>query len=368
MKNFLVIGLYPKESCPVFSLELATAIKNAGNKVYAIIPSNVENKNDWINTLTEENLIFLNMVKHNKFDKYLTVIKFILNHKKILSKISDIKFDVIFYTFFHRWNVLIMRYLQGGKHLLFVHDPLPHSDEKKNRLKLQKKQIKSMTGIILLSKQFISFCKEQYKLSDNEIFFMPHCLMNYGDGNNYTVYDSNYEVNFLFFGRITKYKGVGILIDAFKKLEKLNYSAHLSIVGGGNFLPYAEEFEQLHNAEIYNYYVNDDDIQDWFLKRNTVCVLPYLDATQSGVIAIAYEFATVVIASDTGGLREQLNEGDVGIFVEPNNSIALCKALEQACNDFDMLNAQSNRMREISKFLNWDFVVCKLLSEILQTD
>ena len=367
MRKVLVVALYPNESCPVFSLQLAKALSDNGCSVYAILPTDVVNKGEWIDNLSSEQICFIDIKKgkgwKGKVQKYTNIIKFTLFRKKFLRPILNIKFDIVFYTFFHRWNELLKKYINGKRNILFVHDPIPHSDENANRKNRQRKQIKKMESIIVLSKLFIPVCEQEYGLLPENILYMPHCLMNYG-GEKRVSFDRNKEINFLFFGRITSYKGLDVLIKAYQKLELLNVNAKLTIAGNGDFTPYAQEFSDLKNALLINKYIEDEEIREIFLQENTVCVLPYVDATQSGIILIAYEYGNPVIASDTGGLKEQLFDGEVGFFCDPNNIESLFDCMLQLVENRDMLSEQSHKMILVSAKLNWVYATNVLLESI----
>ena len=58
-----------------------------------------------------------------------------------------------------------------------------------------------------------------------------------------------------------------------------------------------------------------------------------MDATQSGVISLAHSFGCPVIASDTGGLKEQLNKGEIGLFCKIGNAKELCEKMFCLNND-----------------------------------
>ncbi len=367
MKKILVVALYPNESCPVFSLHFAKALLRNGCSVYAILPQNVINKEEWLETLSSDQICFIDNEKgkgwKGKIQKYSNIFKFILFRKKFLQSILKIKFDIVFYTFFHRWNALLKRYLFSKRHILFVHDPIPHSDEHANRKNRQKKQIKNMDAIIVLSKKFIPLCQSEFGLSVDKILYMPHCLMHYG-GDKRVQFDKNKEINFLFFGRITSYKGLDVLIKAYRKLEEFNTKVKLTIAGNGDFDSYMEEFSNLKNALLINRYIQDEEIKDIFLQENTICVLPYIDATQSGVIPIAYEYGNPVIASDTGGLKEQLFEGEVGIFCLPNDVESLFQKMFDVVNNTDLIFSQSEQMIHFSSKLNWEYATNVLLDTI----
>lgn len=52
--------------------------------------------------------------------------------------------------------------------------------------------------------------------------------------------------------------------------------------------------------------MEDEEVESIFSGENLVAVLPYLDATQSGVVLTAMDYGVPVIATDTGGLSEQI--------------------------------------------------------------
>jgi glycosyltransferase involved in cell wall biosynthesis len=137
----------------------------------------------------------------------------------------------------------------------------------------------------------------------------------------------------LFFARIEAYKGVGILIEAMRQMEALAQPASPSasapprvvIAGEGDVRPYAAE-RLPGNVEIRNRLIKDDEAIDLF-RNCSVVVLPYIDATQSALIASAYFFGKPVIITRTGALPEYVVEGETGWVIEPRNPQALAECL-----------------------------------------
>lgn len=62
-------------------------------------------------------------------------------------------------------------------------------------------------------------------------------------------------------------------------------------------------------------------------------VLPYLDATQSALIAAAYFFGKPVIVTRTGALPEYVADGATGWVIEPNQPTELARCLQAALNN-----------------------------------
>ncbi len=62
-------------------------------------------------------------------------------------------------------------------------------------------------------------------------------------------------------------------------------------------------------------------------------VLPYIEATQSGVVPIAYAHSKPVVATRTGGLPDSVEDGKTGFLVEPRNELALANAVIKLLQD-----------------------------------
>lgn len=366
MKNYLVVGLYPNEICPAFTLSLAKSLKIIGANVYAILPENIENIEEWEKEFDEDKLCFLKIEKKNFLDKYINVFLFLLLRKKYLGCLEKIHFDCVFFSFFHSWNSLIIKIIRSSCFASFLHDPKLHSGESSKREIRLVNQMKKMDKLIVLSEKFVEYTVKSYRKTPNDVIYMPLCLF-YGtrELKDVDIYlDDCAPVNFLFFGRITEYKGMQILIRAFKMLENDNQNAYLTIAGNGDFSPYQSEFKELKSTRLINRYISDDEIDTLFKQKNSVVVVPYLDATQSGVVSLAYSFGNPVIASDTGGLKEQLDNGKVGLFCEPGNSFELFTNMKKICENRQLLKSESYKMIKHSYNYDWKIATQKLLIDL----
>jgi len=136
----------------------------------------------------------------------------------------------------------------------------------------------------------------------------------------------------LYFGFIKPYKGVDHLIAAAPLLrERYGADLRLLIVGDvyGDAQPYRERIEAGGAADIIRFvdgYVPDDAVEDHFLAADLV-VLPYVSATQSGIVQIAYNYDRPVISTRVGGLPEVVLDGRTGFLVPPGEPAALAGAV-----------------------------------------
>lgn len=131
----------------------------------------------------------------------------------------------------------------------------------------------------------------------------------------------------LSFGRLLPYKGLDILAEA---LERLGPMPGLSIrvVGLG---PESSELKQLRaipNVTVENRWVPESELAQLLAWADAV-VLPYREASQSGVAALALGAGRHIIATRVGGLPEQLGNEPLAILCDPD-PVSLGEALQKA--------------------------------------
>lgn len=134
----------------------------------------------------------------------------------------------------------------------------------------------------------------------------------------------------LFFGYIRPYKGLKVLFEAMNILKnKINIK--LLVLGEfyENELPYKElisNYKLEDQILLKSEYIPNSEVGSYFSATDCV-VLPYLNATQSGIAQIAYYFNKPIIATNVGGLAEVVKNEYSGLVVEPNNPIKLSEAI-----------------------------------------
>ena len=125
----------------------------------------------------------------------------------------------------------------------------------------------------------------------------------------------------LFFGRILPYKGLDVLLAAFRSLDPARF--HLIIAGEGEVPALAAP-----NLEIDNRFVTDDRLPGFF-QRAHVVALPYHAASQSGVAQMAFAFGKPVVATRVGALPDIVHHEENGLLIAPGDAPALAAALER---------------------------------------
>ena len=132
----------------------------------------------------------------------------------------------------------------------------------------------------------------------------------------------------LFFGRIMAYKGLQYLLDAFEMLNESAPTCELVIAGKGP--GYDDVAGRLDSPMIKLYcdFVPDVEVARLFMQTDLV-VLPYTEASQSGILAIAAAFGRAVLVADVGELGEITRKTGMGLIVPPRDGQAIANAVSR---------------------------------------
>lgn len=161
----------------------------------------------------------------------------------------------------------------------------------------------------------------------------------------------------LFFGRIWPYKGLHVLLEALPLVTAQFPNVRLIIAGRGeNIDRYFPHGVDPDRYEIINCFVPLEDVAGLF-RRSTIAVLPYIEASQSGVAALAFAMGTPVIASYVGGLAEMIQDTEDGLLVPPGDASALARAIIRLLADPIMQDQiRSRATARCQTDLSWDSI------------
>ena len=107
----------------------------------------------------------------------------------------------------------------------------------------------------------------------------------------------------LHFGRLLPYKGLDLLADAMALLGERNFE--LRICGEGPHSAALSRLAAMPGVRVENRWFSDAELPE-LLSWAGALVLPYREASQSGVAAMAIAAGRQVLATNVGGLPEQL--------------------------------------------------------------
>jgi glycosyltransferase involved in cell wall biosynthesis len=146
----------------------------------------------------------------------------------------------------------------------------------------------------------------------------------------------------LFFGLLRPYKGLDVLLDAWKGIE----DAELWIVGMPRMDISSLRAAAKPSVHFVPRFVSDAELPGYF-RRADLVVLPYRESEQSGVLFTALAFGKPVLVSDVGGFAELAAAG-AARAVPPGDASALHGALVELLGDRAALAALAQRARALA--------------------
>ncbi len=284
---------------------------------------------------------------------------------KLLKFILDVNPDVIHFNnliYFNHFYLFLFR----SRVLISIHDPFPHSGEEDDAQSVISKiyrylNKKLVNKHLLYNDAMVDAYARSRGIAKNRIVTSrlgPYDYLRSIRGSFYTN-----KIDFLFFGRIQKYKGIDLLLEAFKIVLEKAPNAKLLIAGSGSFWFDLDSFSiSSDNLIIRNSFIPGPELAD-MIDAASVIVCPYRDATQSGVVMSAYAFCKPVVVTDVGALREVVEDGVTGLVVPPNDAQSLALAMLDfiygASSQFDWHASIHRHFYEQTG--SWDHIAKELL-------
>lgn len=286
----------------------------------------------------------------------------ILSFYNIVKAVNRIAPDIIHIQAVHPWPCFGLLFLRKYPLVVTIHDPKPHEGEKKIIWEMAKKLIMHFADRVIVHGEQLKKLTVSRGIRPAKIEVIPH-----GDYSFFTMFgkgDVTEEKNcILFFGRIRAYKGLDYLLKASNKVIAEIPDAKFIIAGRGSFEKYSGLINEHHrnNFEIYNKYIADEQVAELFQRSAVVC-LPYTDASQSGVVNIAYAFKKPVIVTNVGSIPEIVADGKTGLVIEPKDSNAIANAIIALLKNDDLRRSLGeNGLRKQREELSWGSIAKKTI-------
>jgi len=254
------------------------------------------------------------------------------------------------------WFNLIMPYVHKKyPFVTTVHDIDTHpGDKESEKFFFRDMAIRYSDRFIVHGNQLKQAFTMKYKIPHERVDIINHGV--------YSIYCSyarerveEEEPYVLFFGRIFDYKGLEYLIRAEPLISRAIPGLKIIIAGrGDHFDKYNKMIVNREKYTILNKYIDNAETAELFQKTRVV-VLPYIEASQSGIIALAYAFGKPVVATDVGSLAEVVDDGRTGFIVPPKDIERMSQAIITLLKDRVLWKKMTHFIAEkVRNELNWD--------------
>jgi glycosyltransferase involved in cell wall biosynthesis len=346
-----------------YIINLVNALAKEGIHV-DLIGSNI-----YLNYPIHDNVNFLNIRgSHEEGVSRLAKIKRIFNYYfkliKYTSKTKSRVFHVQWLRFYYFEGVIInsLFRLFGKKVIYTAHDVLPHSLDTPKLRKLFKKIYHKSSHLVVHTEYISQRLANEFGIDKKKVSVVKHGVyklilhqeLTKENCRNDLKLNEN-DIVLLFFGYITAYKGLPLLIEAFNRLEQKYVNIKLLIAGKVS-QEYQKEFSELeskitsNNITITTKYLDDIEVEQHY-KASDIVILPYLEASQSGVMFISYAYGKPVIAPNFGGFPYDIVLEKTGLLFEKQDVNDLSNKIDQAIKLFckpndDTMNYIQNFARE----------------------
>lgn len=352
--KIVLLYLGRKGAGPEYALEMAKALSRKA-EVMCIISTYVSNKHNWLSWAENSTSIKIKEIK-----TYNSTTEFILKSFNIFIYLDAIRAinrftpNMIYSPMSHPWERFIIPYCKCKLTVQTIHDAVLHEGENSFRNKLGRFMLSyKSTKNIILSNSFKNYLINK-GIKESDILVIPHAVFKGYYFSENIIEDYTFYNRFLFFGRIIKYKGLEVLLEAMKEIAQRVSGVKLVLAGNGDITPYQTMVQECaDNLDLHIGWIEDNQVESFFKEIDFV-VLPYTHASQSGVIPLAYAFGKPVVATCIGGIPEQVEEGKTGILIQPGNIEELENAICGLLTDSIRLERLKKNCYEYAAMNTWD--------------
>ncbi len=328
-----------------YIVNLVNNLVNIADKL-DVIGSDMFSENDFSHKVRYYNMRGSHDEKSSVIEKvrrflkyYFTLYRFLLKEKPDCIHIQWIRFSFLDGILFH----LLLR-LSGQKLVYTAHDIVPHDRETLVNKALFYFVYRISHQIVVHTEYLKNRIIKEFKISGKRVHVIHHGVY---DIKEYYTRDfareklgiQSTDHLFLFFGNIRRYKGLHLLLEAYSELSDKHEGLSLAIAGK-IWEPYREECLQLlsgyDNYKIIKKlgFIPEEELSYYFYSSNVV-VLPYLEASQSGVMFMAYAHGIPVIVPDLGGFANDVVPGKTGLLFKPGDVRSLYNVMERSIREFN---------------------------------
>ena len=245
----------------------------------------------------------------------------------IVRKVREFGPDVVHLQQGHLWFNFAILALRRYPLVMTIHDPRRHPEDSESMKTPQWSQdfgFRYADRAIVHGKSLVNVVRDEIGIPENRVDVIPHIALGALKPSPTRTEDDH---NVLFFGRIWPYKGLEYLIMAEPLISKHIEDVRITIAGRGeDFSRYRQMMKNPTRFEVHNSWISDSARNELF-QRAAVVVLPYVSATQSGVVPIAFSFGKPVVVTDVGALSDAVDHGRTGLLIPPRDVPALAEAI-----------------------------------------
>jgi len=258
---------------------------------------------------------------------------------QIRRTISDIvarkRIEVVIDVMPHIWSSFVASAVQaaGARYVAVVHDADVHPGDHRtwSAKYLLDRAVTKADRVLTLSAAVARRLTERRMVSGERISTLFHPDVSYGERCLRSPPSPGEPIRLVFLGRIMPYKGLGLFLETVDLLRADGISVAIGVFGEGALGKLGTRLRD-GEAEVINRWLSPHEISAILAHCHAV-VLAHMEASQSGVAAMALAAGVPVIATPVGGLVEQVQDGITGAIADAADAPALAAATKRLLLD-----------------------------------
>lgn len=310
----------------------------------------------------------------NTDEKNISKIKKVLNYVHSMSFVLRMmkQYDVLHtqWIIFSPMDYYFLKKVKNkGKRLVItIHDILPFN-QKFYDYRYHKKIYELADEIIVQAPDNVKRFHALFPDNTVPVSMIPHGhFLNYAENREQDLSREKLDIRkdkfvYLFFGQIKQVKGVDVLLQAYAHLfrshPELKDKIQLVIAGSVWKTDFGTCEEIIDREGLSDYlkldirYIPDEEVDDYYSAAD-ICVLPYREVYQSGVIQLTYAHHKPAVVTRIPAFMDIVDESR-GILCEPDDVTSLAEALYEAYESREQLHSMAERgYRYIEENYDWN--------------
>jgi glycosyltransferase involved in cell wall biosynthesis len=266
--------------------------------------------------------------------------------------------DVAIITMMGYWDIPFVRRLQqrGVPVAVVVHDAEVHPGDRFHiMVRLQRQLVRMSEGVITLTKFVADQVAARVPLADKVQAVIPLPAFDFTEADlpapRLPDPSPGRPLRLLMAGRLKRYKGLRLLADSLKLMDGTPFE--LRVVGAVQDEREIAELATLPGVALDLGWKSDRELLahlDWA----DATVLPYVEASQSGLAPMSFRRGRPVIATPVGGLPEQIRDGETGLLTETVSPQAIAASIKRLADNRGLLHhLAENALRHAKEDIGW---------------
>ena len=247
------------------------------------------------------------------------------------------------------WDIFMIRHLHriGVPVVVMIHDAEVHpGDHFHLMVRLQRHLLRLSEGVVMLTDFVASKVTTRLSLAGKVSTIIPHVAFDFRDLDLPTPLPleiaPDRPLRLLMAGRMRRYKGLPLLTNALKLLGRVPLT--LQVVGSSDDLSELSALSALPGVQLDLGWKKERDFLSHFDWADA-CVLPYVEASQSGVVPISFQRERPVIATPVGGIPEQVQHEVTGLLTQDVSATALATSIRRFAENPSLVHRLGHNAR-----------------------